>query len=217
MAALVPSLTKDRLTRSAQFLSSIPLLGLCIVGILISAGEWDAAIYCLRPVLILIIGVAGWIVFPVVARLVLPQPILTVSNDKLRTGEDFILNFQQTFKRTTNVKLIAVQVVLRDETWTRDGENDLFLSRHDKVIHEIKYPARRFGAREVFSDRYQIQVPLDAVPTLMDKQDMFRHLFWPRDTHSKLWLVRVAVRIEGWPVYQEEYQGIQVLSEDPAR
>lgn len=136
---------------------------------------------------------------PIIAGTKVSKPEVAVSNSTLRSGEDFTLDYQQTFKSGTDVERITIQLILREWARYRRGTDTVTVT-HDHVIQAFETPARRFEGGETFSDRRRMVIPRGAMHTF-------------QATRNKLlWLVKVKVEIKGWPDFEEEYS-ITVLPE----
>ncbi len=136
---------------------------------------------------------------PIIAGTKVSKPEVAVSNSTLRSGDDFTLDYQQTFKSGTDVERITIQLILREWARYRRGTDTVTVT-HDHVIQAFETPARRFEGGETFSDRRRMVIPRGATHTF-------------QATRNKLlWLVKVKVEIKGWPDFEEEYS-ITVLPE----
>jgi|SRR3990172_9114099 len=136
---------------------------------------------------------------PIVAGTKVTRPEVAVSNDSLRSGDEFTLDYRQTFKSGTDVERITVQLILREWARYRRGTDTVTVT-HDHVIQAFETPARRFEGGETFSDRRRMVIPRGAMHTF-------------QATRNKLlWLVKVKVEIKSWPDFEEEYS-ITVLPE----
>jgi hypothetical protein len=133
------------------------------------------------------------------SRVKLGEPILAISKTVMRVGERFNIEYEQTFKQTSDVERMAVDLVLQESATYTQGTNTR-TDRHDHLVDSFELPNGQFQAGDVVRKTFAMQIPTDGMHTFVAK-------------HNKLqWFVRVHVDLLGWPDMHESYE-IQVLPE----
>jgi hypothetical protein len=145
------------------------------------------------------VGLLAWSLLPLLSRLRVTPPQVSLSKDQLRPGEQFVLSYQQDFRSPVEVNQAMIRLVLRESARYRRGTNT-YTATHEHVIHEFQLPAKRYEAGESLSDRHTLEIPPDAM-----------HSF-EASNNKLLWLITVHVGVKGWPDFKEEY-GLTVLPE----
>lgn len=136
---------------------------------------------------------------PLIAGARVAPPEVTVSNLNLKSGEEFSLDYRQTFKGATDVIRIATQLVLRESATYRRGTDTVTVT-HDHVVESAETAERHFEAGETYANRHRWAIPRGAMHSFEASNNRLR------------WLIKVKVEIKGWPDYDDEY-GLQVLPE----
>ena len=136
---------------------------------------------------------------PILAGTRVSPPEVHVSNTNLRSGDEFTLSYQQTFKAASDVERITMQLILRESATYRRGTDTVTVT-HDHLIQSFETPARHFDGGESFSDNRRLLIPRGAMHSFEANRNKLR------------WLVKVKVEIKSWPDFEEEYS-ITVLPE----
>ena len=130
-----------------------------------------------------------------VVRRAFAEPILAVSQDKLRVGEEFEVTYQQRLRREAVVRSVAVRLILR-ETAVYSGY-DSAVHTHDETAQEFEW---RTLQGPILSGQATFRIPDDAMHSVRGKKNRLE------------WLVLVQVDLASGPRFKEEYE-ITVLPE----
>jgi hypothetical protein len=136
---------------------------------------------------------------PVIAATRVGKPEIQISNTNLRSGEQFALSYQQTFKSNVDVKRFAVQLILREAATYRRGTDTVTVT-HDHLIQNMDLPAQQYQSGQAISQNLNWNIPRGAMHTFEASRNKLR------------WFIKVTVEMNGWPTYNEEF-GLTVLPE----
>jgi hypothetical protein len=145
----------------------------------------------------LLITLAG--LRPIIAGTRVSPPEVQVSSTNLRSGDEFTLSYQQTFKAASDVERITMQLILRESATYRRGTKTVTVT-HDHIVQAFETPARHFEGGETFNDMKRLVIPRGAMHSFEARRNKLR------------WLLKVKVEIKGWPDYEDEYV-LKVLPE----
>jgi hypothetical protein len=136
----------------------------------------------------IIAGVLPWI-----ARMRVAKPEISLSTSTLSVGEGFSVYYAQTFKQTSDVQGIKLQLILRERATYRRG-TDTTTVTHEETAAEYVFPAKVYESGEQLSFSRSMEIPPDGMHTFRGRRNKI------------LWLLRVKVDIAGWPDYSEDYE-----------
>ena len=149
----------------------------------------------LVSLLFIVIGLAMIIagVLPWIARMRVAKPEISLSTSTLSVGEGFSVYYAQTFKQTSDVQGIKLQLILRERATYQRG-TDTTTVTHDETAAEYAFPAKVYESGEQLSFSRSMEIPPDGMHTFRGRRNKI------------LWLLRVKVDIAGWPDYSEDYE-----------
>ena len=203
MNALKPSRGRE-LGRACGVLFGIPwTLCACVflvfaAGSLIQDPQQDllpALPAILISLLFIVIGLAMITagVLPWIARMRVAKPEISLSTGTLRVGDGFSVYYAQTFKQTSDVKGIKLQLILRERATYQRG-TDTTTVTHEETAAEYDFPAKVYESGEQLSFSRSMEIPPDGMHTFRGRRNQI------------LWLLRVKVDIAGWPDYCEDFE-----------
>ena len=126
-------------------------------------------------------------------------PRLTVSTTTLRPGEEFSVQYDQSFRMASEVMDNRVDLVFRESATYTQG-TDTRTDTHDEIVDFFEGPIQRYEAGESMQERSKFQIPSDAMHTFVGSNNKLQ------------WLIRVRVDVQGWPDTVQEYE-LSVLPE----
>jgi hypothetical protein len=133
------------------------------------------------------------------SRLRLSTPNLMISSTELRVGEQFNLEYQQTFKTASEVARASVSLMMQEAaTYTRGTST--YTERHKEIVETYEIPGRRFEAGEVLRQSFSMAIPAEAMHTFIAQNNKIQ------------WFINVHVDLLNWPDLEEDYE-IRVLAE----
>jgi hypothetical protein len=119
-------------------------------------------------------------------------PVVAVSDGNPHVGEAFLLTYQQSFRRATQLNKVRLALIMRESASYRRGTNT-HTENYDHVITTYETMPRQMTAGETFVDRREFRIPRDGM-----------HSF-DANRNSIEWFVRVTVEMAGWPDSTEQY------------
>lgn len=129
---------------------------------------------------------------PIIAATRVGKPDIQISNTNLRSGEEFSLAYQQTFKSNVDVRRFAVQLVLREAATYRRGTDTVTVT-HDHLVQNVDFPAQQYQTGQAINQNLRWAIPRGAMHTFTANRNKLR------------WLIKVTVEMHGWPTYNEEF------------
>ncbi len=138
-------------------------------------------------------------ILPLIARTRVDPPQVVISNSNLRSGEEFSLGYQQTFKSAVDVEKLIVQLLLRESATYRRGTDTVTVT-HDHVLQNFEEPPRHFDAGQQYVQNFRWAIPRGAMHSFQASRNRL------------YWIVKVKVDLKGWPDYDEEF-GLTVMPE----
>lgn len=168
---------------------------------MIAAWMTGAGLFALFGVPFVAIGVGllCWGVKPIVVRMKLDAPTITLSRDAIRIGDAFTAVHQQVVKQAIDVPRLSADFIFRESATYQQG-TDTTTVTHDVPIRQYDQIGRRYEPGEVIRHEYALEIPADGM-----------HSFSATKNQLK-WLLKVRVEITGWPDFHEEYE-VRVLPE----
>ena len=136
---------------------------------------------------------------PIIAGARVSPPDIGISSTNLRSGDDFTLSYQQTFKGAADVTQFSIQLVLRESATYRRGTDTVTVT-HDYLIQNFELAEKRFESGETLSQNLRWAIPRGAMHSFEANRNKLR------------WLIKVKVGMKGWPDYDDEFE-IKVLPE----
>jgi hypothetical protein len=192
------------LGRACGVLFGIPWTLFACVFLVIAAGslsqDWQQnPIPALMAILVSLVFVAIGLaiiaagLLPLIAGMRVAKPDISLSTSTLGVGEGFSVYYAQTFKQTSEVKGIRLQLILRERATYRRG-TDTTTVTHEETAAEYEFPAKTYEAGEQITFSRSMEIPTDGMHT-------FRGI-----RNQITWLLRVKVDIAGWPDYCEDFE-----------
>lgn len=126
-------------------------------------------------------------------RLRIGKPEITISEQMLRVGDSFTVNFFHTFKSNVQVEAIRLELVFR-ETATYQQGTDTRTVTHNHIIAEFEEPGGHFQAGHLIQKNYELQIPPDGMHTLKVRRNNLE------------WFVHFSMKIPRLPDFSEEYE-----------
>lgn len=121
------------------------------------------------------------------------KPEIAITPVQVKLGEMATMSYQQMFKRDTNVKKLALQLVFRETARYRVG-TDTRTVTHELVVDEFGYPGQSYPKGHMLNDTWQFIIPQNGMHTHHSTNNWLR------------WYVKVNVEIEGWMNFTKEYE-----------
>ncbi|MBN1429588.1 MAG: hypothetical protein JXB07_14555 [Anaerolineae bacterium] len=151
-------------------------------------------------ILFLLIGIGMFIlaIRPLIAQDRMSKAVVSLSKDMLVAGDEFTLDYQQTFKSASEVKEMICELVLRETASYGQGTNRNSVEYEHLAQREV-IPGRRYAAGETLYEQRQFRLPKGAMHN-------FRS-----DNNRLLWFLKVHINMGGWSDIVEEYP-LQVLA-----
>lgn len=122
--------------------------------------------FCIFPVLLLVMiggGIAAYqIGFRQARRLKLDTPGATLSVDTLGPGQSFTFTYDQKVNSATEVRAIAIDLVLRETAQYRSGTDTVTVT-HDHIIDHKALPGRNYNPGSRLMESVSMQIPDDAI------------------------------------------------------
>lgn len=146
------------------------------------------AVFVLIGLAILLFGALSYY-----TRLRIGKPEITISEQMLRVGETFTVNFFHTFKSSVQVESIRLELVFR-ETATYQQGTDTRTVTHNHIISEFEEPGGHFQGGHFIQKNYDLQIPPDSMHTLKVRRNNLE------------WFVRFSMKIPRLPDFTEEYE-----------
>ena len=126
-------------------------------------------------------------------RLRIGKPEITISEQMLRVGESFTVNFFHSFKSGVQVESIRLELVFR-ETATYQQGTDTRTVTHNHIIAEFEEPGGHFQSGHLIQKNYDLQIPPDSMHTLKVRRNKLE------------WFVRFSMKVPRLPDFSEEYE-----------
>lgn len=125
----------------------------------------DRGLYIAIVVLSLIafIGFVN-IIHHVRKRMIIASPRIAISALQAKGGDTLDVIYAQKFKARTNVKILQMQVVLRERATYTQG-TDTYTVTHDHVMQDISLPPQVFRRGEHLQRNWKINIPPHAMHT----------------------------------------------------
>ena len=136
-------------------------------------------------------GAWGLIVRPMLVGVAFGPPSAAISSYQLRLGERVTVKYEQSARRSLELRRVLIQLVLRESATYRRG-TDSHTVVHDTVIDQHEGPGRQLARGDVLAEACTLQVPVDSMHTL----ELARN--------KLIWLVRIQVEVPGTPDVTEE-------------
>ena len=134
-----------------------------------------------------------------IASVKVAAPLVHVSKDRVRIGENFSVSYEQSFRMPSDVLDSKVELIFRESATYQQG-TDTRTDTHEEVIDFFESPAKRFEGGEKSHESGTFKIPIDAMHTFDQRKNKLQ------------WFVRVDVDVQDWPDMVEEYE-IHVLPE----
>lgn len=169
------------------------------------SGSGNAGI---SAIFVLIIGVTscfpsvimgGIFIYPAIQEMFVSKPIIAVHPPQARVGDQVKMSYQQAFKKDMQIHKLSFQLILKETARYRRGTNTYTVT-HEHVIDEFGYGQRSIRRGEVVADEWQLQIPMQGVPTFKGRNNQLQ------------WYIKVHIDIKGWLNFKRNYE-ILVLPE----
>ena len=162
--------------------------------VLVGIGNEDTTFTIVGTVFVLV-GLAIFLIgaLSYYTRLRIGKPEITISEQMLRVGESFTVNFFHSFKSGAQVDNIRLELVFR-ETATYQQGTDTRTVTHNHIIAEFEEPGGRFQAGHLIQKNYDLQIPPDSMHTLKVRRNKLE------------WFVRFSMKVPRLPDFSEEYE-----------
>lgn len=127
------------------------------------------------------------------------KPEISFNPSAVKLGETVTMNYQQRFKKRTNVKRLSFQLVFRETAKYQVG-TDTRTVIHEIPVDEFGYTGQEYPRGHILTDAWQFQIPVNGMHNFAANRNWLQ------------WYVKVSVEIEGWMNFNEEYK-VSVLPE----
>jgi len=134
---------------------------------------------------------------PIIRALKMAPPEVTVSKDTVRLGERFDLSFLQEIRQPINITRFCVELVFRESATYQQG-TDTKTVTHEVPIQSYQFAPRRAEAGERIREDSEFTIPAEGMHSFAAVKNKIQ------------WIVKVAVEVEKWPDFKEEYE-VRVL------
>ncbi|MCB9418260.1 MAG: hypothetical protein H6667_00530 [Ardenticatenaceae bacterium] len=121
------------------------------------------------------------------------KPEITISEQMLRIGDSFTVNFFHSFKSGVQVDNIRLELVFR-ETATYQQGTDTRTVTHNHIIAEFEESGGHFQAGHLIQRNYELQIPPDGMHTLKVRRNKLE------------WFVRFSMKVPRLPDFLEEFE-----------
>jgi hypothetical protein len=164
------------------------------VFVLVGIGNDDTSFIIIGAVFVLIgLAIFSFGALSYYTRLRIGKPEITISEQMLRVGESFTVNFFHSFKSGVQVESIRLELVFR-ETATYQQGTDTRTVTHNHIIAEFEEPGGHFRAGHLIQRHYDLQIPPDSMHTLKVRRNKLE------------WFVRFSMKVPRLPDFTEEYE-----------
>jgi hypothetical protein len=138
------------------------------------------------------VGMLCWALAPTLRATKLTEPVVRLTPEAIRLGEEFSFVFQQTFKAPLTVDWVKVTFLMRESATYRRG-TDTYTDKHENTFATYDLPGREYRAGETLDLTYRFGIPPDAMHTFQGSNNKIDYM------------VKVQVSIARWPDVNEEY------------
>lgn len=160
----------------------------------ISGGDWWGSVFAFFGGAAVLGGLylmySGFISWRVGTRFAAPQ--LTVMANSVRVSDTFQLQYQQTFKRFTQVRDIRCILLIHERAVYQQGTST-YTATHDQEIMDLRFTPGAYNAGMIISEERELTIP----PHTM-------HTFTARH-NSVLWIVKVSIELENGRKYERAF------------
>lgn len=186
--------------RSLDLSGNQPVVSVLVGLIFVVVSLWPVLVGSDSPsmetVLFAVVGVGliAWGVRPAVARMRIGAPEMSISNSRLRVGEEFSVSYRQTWKRAADVNRVTFQLVLCETVRYTRGTGTV-TETHDEIVQAFESPGRHFRPGEMINEHHSFRIPENGM-----------HTFTPSGDNRIEWFVKVSVEIAEWPDFTRKHE-----------
>ena len=138
-------------------------------------------------------GLWGLVVKPMMVGIAFGPPSAMLSLYRLRPGDSVTVRYDQSARRSVDVRRVLVQLILRERATYRRGTNT-YTAIHDNVIDQRESPGRQVARGTALTEEHAFEVPIDSMHSLHAARNPLT------------WLVKVQIDVPGTPDIVEELE-----------